>query len=121
MEVLEGALAGDAVRVVMEEALDTTARTISYSNYTAALPIVTGDTGSWRTRHLTKRAYILRSKVNLGEWLLRHMPGEIPADLGTKVLSFEMFKFLKAAMGMFLGCEEKEDGSEKKIEKEEKR
>ena len=43
------------------------------------------------------------------------MPGsEIPADLGTKVLSFEKFKFLEAAMGMFLGDEQKDDGSEKK-------
>ena len=45
---------------------------------------------------------------------LKHMPGtEIPADLGTKVLSFEKFKFLKAAMGMLLGSQ-KRDGSERK-------
>ena len=53
--------------------------------------------------------------MSLGHWLfLKHMPGtEIPADLGTKVLSFEKFKFLKAAMGMFLGSQ-KRDGSERK-------
>jgi hypothetical protein len=120
VEVLEGALAGDAVRVVMEEALDTTARAISYTDNTAALSIVTSENGSWRTRHLRKRAHILRSKVNQGEWLLRHMAGsEIPADLGTKVLAFEKFKFLKAAMGMFLGDEKKDDGSEEKKRKDE--
>ena len=120
VEVLEGALAGDAVRVVMEEALDTTARAISYTDNTAALSIVTSENGSWRTRHLRKRAHILRSKVNQGEWLLRHMAGsEIPADLGTKVLAFEKFKFLKAAMGIFLGDEKKDDGSEKKKRKDE--
>ena len=40
VEVLEGALAGDAVRMFMEEALDTTARAISYTDNTAALSIV---------------------------------------------------------------------------------
>ena len=57
VEVLEGALAGDAVRVVMEEALDVTARPVSHTDNTAALAIVAGDSGSWRTRHL-KRGHI---------------------------------------------------------------
>eukprot|EP00435_Cladocopium_sp_Y103_P029965 s4682_g7.t1 len=110
VEILEGALAGDAVRVVMEELLGITARAVSFTDNTAAVSIVTGDSGSWRTRHLRKRANVLRSKVNLGEWLLRHMPGsELPADLGTKVLSFEKFNFFKRLMGMFMGVEGKEE------------
>ena len=33
VEVLEGALAGDAVRVVMEEALDVTARPVPHGQH----------------------------------------------------------------------------------------
>ena len=125
VEILEGALSGDAVRVVLEEALDRKVRAVSHSDSTAAIAIVSGDTGSWRTRHLKKRAHILRSKVNMGDWLLRHIPGsELPADLGTKVLSFEKFRGHKILMGMFLGNEkeeiengEKKKGGKGKVEK----
>ena len=104
VEVLEGALAGDAIRVVMEEALNISARSVSFTDNTAALSIIAGDAGSWRTRHLKKRAHVLRSRINMGDWLIRHMAGsEIPADIGTKVLASERFNLLKKAMGMFLG------------------
>ena len=104
VEVLEGALAGDAIRVVMEEALNISARSVSFTDNTAALSIIAGDTGSWRTRHLKKRAHVLRSRINMGDWLIRHRAGsEIPADIGTKVLASERFNLLKKAMGMFLG------------------
>ena len=104
VEVLEGALAGDAVKVVLEEALDVCARSFSYTDSSAALATIAGNTGSWRTRHLRKRAFILRSKVLAGEWMIRHLPGaEMPADLGTKVLSVQKFNQHKETMGMFLG------------------
>eukprot|EP00435_Cladocopium_sp_Y103_P051127 s116_g15.t1 len=59
VEALEGALAGDALWVVLEDVLGIKARAISYiRTITAALAIVTGDSGSWRARHLKKRANI---------------------------------------------------------------
>ena len=120
VEILEGALSGDAVRVVLEEILDRKVRAVSFTDSTSALAIVTGDSGSWRTRHLKKRAHILRSKVELGDWLLRHLAGsELPADLGTKVLSYEKFRGHKVLMGMFLG-KESENG-EKRVEKSEEK
>jgi hypothetical protein len=119
VEVLEGALAGDAVRVVLEEALDLKAVAVSHTDNTAAIAIVVGESGSWRTRHLRKRANILKIKVTQGDWLLRHLPGsELPADLGTKVLASEKFKQHKINMGMFLGEEKNEDAKEKKEGKE---
>eukprot|EP00435_Cladocopium_sp_Y103_P004783 s2934_g1.t1 len=94
VEILEGALAGDAVRVVMEEALDEKCRAVSFTDNMASISIVTGD----------------RSQ---GDWLPRHMAGnELPADLGTKVLSSEKFKFHKVMMGMYLG-EDGKDGKKK--------
>ena len=103
VEVLEGALAGEAVKVVLEEALDVVSRSFSFTDSSAALAIIAGESGSWRTRHLRKRPHILRSKVLSGEWMLRHVAGsEMPADLGTKVLSVQKFVQHKHAMGMFL-------------------
>ena len=46
VEVLEGALAGDAVRVVLEEALDVKAVAVSHTDNTAAIVIVVGESGS---------------------------------------------------------------------------
>ena len=107
VEVLEGALAGEAVKVVLEEALDVVSRSFSFTDSSAALSIIAGESGSWRTRHLRKRAHILRSKVFSGEWMLRHVAGsEMPADLGTKVLSVLKFDQHKRAMGMFLETKE---------------
>jgi len=113
VEVLEGALAGEAVKVVLEEALDVVSRSFSFTDSSAALAIIAGESGSWRTRHLRKRPHILRSKVLSGEWMLRHVAGsEMPADLGTKVLSVQKFVQHKHAMGMFL--ENFEDFAEEK-------
>lgn len=90
--ILEGALSGDAARVVLEEALDIRARAVSHTDNTASISNITGDSGSWRTRHLKKRAHILKVKVTQGDWLLKHLAGtELPADLGAKVLSSEKF------------------------------
>ena len=58
VEILEGALAGDAVRMVLEEALDVKARAVSFTDNTASISIITADSGFWRTRHLKKRAHI---------------------------------------------------------------
>ena len=47
-----------------------------------------------------------------------HAGTEIPADLGTKVLSFEKFKFLKAAMGMVLGSQKEMEVREKRVKEQ---
>ena len=45
-----------------------------------------------------------------GDWLLRHLAGaDLPADLGTKVLSSEKFAKHKRLMGMYLGDDVKKD------------
>ena len=118
VEVLEGALAGDAVKVVLEKALDVCARSFSFTDSSAALSIIAGDTGSWRTRHVRKRAFILLSKVLTGEWMIRHLPGaDMLAHLGTKVLSVQKFNQHKETMGMFLGSLEKKEIEKRADEK----
>ena len=101
IEVMNGACSGDAVRVVLEEALNQRIIATSFSDSTSALSVITSDTGTWRTRHLRKRAGALRARVVAGDWLIKHLPGaEMPADLGTKALSIEKFNQLRILLGM---------------------
>ena len=101
IELMEGACSGEAVRVVLEEVWNVTAKVTSFTDNAAAITIVTSESGSWRTRHLRKRASAVRTKVLAGEWAVRYQPGaEMPADLGTKTLASERFEMLKRKMGM---------------------
>lgn len=105
VEILEGALAGDAVRVVLEEALDVKARAVSFTDNTASVAIVTGavDHGEHKaSKKNVPTSFEPKSFKETGFFLM-HRPGsELPADLGTKVLSQEKFKRLKVLMGMLL-------------------
>ena len=101
VEVMDAAGAGDAIRVVVEEALDISCRPTSFTDSSSALAIVAHESGSWRTRHLRKRAIALRDRVLGGDWMIRHLPGsQMPADVGTKVLPIEKFIYLKGLLGM---------------------
>lgn len=74
---------------------------INYTDSSAAMSIIASDSGSWWTRHLRKRAHGLRTRIQQGDWMIRHIPGaEMAADLGTKVLPMERFNQLKVLMGM---------------------
>ena len=101
VEIMEGVCSGEAIRVVMEEVLFVKVRSFAFTDSSSALAIVSGDSGSWRTRHLRKRAPALRARVLCADWLIQHLPGkEMPADIGTKILSVEKFEMLKKLMGM---------------------
>eukprot|EP00438_Fugacium_kawagutii_P013281 Skav218312 [mRNA] locus=scaffold2388:319282:320835:- [translate_table: standard] len=101
VEIMEGVCSGEAIRVVMEEMLSMKVRSITFTDSSSALAIISGDSGSWRTRHLRKRAQALRNRVLCADWLIRHLPGkEMPADIGTKILAKEKFDMLKRLMGM---------------------
>lgn len=73
----------------------------AHTDSTAALAIAVGESGSWKTRHLRRRAHSLRWRVARGDWLARHLPGaELPADIGTKALCHEKFVKFRGMMGM---------------------
>ena len=107
IELLESVNAGEAIRVVVEELLGEECRAKAHSDSTAALAISIGESGSWKTRHLRRKAQSMRWRVTKGDWVARHIPGaENPADLGTKALSSEKFERFKRAIGMGLFIEE---------------
>ncbi|CAE7446981.1 RE1 [Symbiodinium sp. CCMP2592] len=61
----------------------------------AAISLLTGSTGSWRTRHLRLRSAWIKEKVNAHEVHVRHEPGlSQRADIGTKPLPKERLKQL---------------------------
>ena len=114
IELMEGACCGEAVRVVVEEIMSSRVRAISFCDNAASVTIVTSDSGSWRARHLRKRAHVLRGRVGAGHWAVRFQSGlENPSDLGTKIISVERFRMLKEMMGMF-EADERSERTEKK-------
>jgi len=101
VEVMEGAVTTEALRVMVEELVDGPVRCWQFTDSSAALTIIVGDTASWRTRHLRKRARFLRWKALRGDVLMRHQPGsEMVADVGTKPLSAVKLKEHKQRLGM---------------------
>ena len=103
LEMMEGAVMTEAVRVVVEEVMGRRALTWQLTDSAAALAIVAGETASWRTRHLRKRARYLRWKIARGDVALRHCPGvTMLADLGTKPLQAIRLNDLKLGMGMWI-------------------
>ena len=93
----------EAARVLVEEILEKRVAAWQLTDSSAALAIVAGDTSSWKTRHLRKRARYLRLKVSRGEIALRHCPGlTMVADIGTKPLHAPRLETLKESMGMYM-------------------
>jgi len=105
---------------------------MGYTDSQAALLILSGDGGSWRTRHLRMKASFARQLLQGGVWTLQHVAGEkMIADLGTKVLAGPRMTMLKEELGMTSAegeegaaedrkkDEEKEEDTAEKIQKEE--
>ena len=103
VEVMEGAVMAEAIRVVVEEFEEGRVQCWQYTDSSSALAIVAGETASWKTKHLRKRAKYLRWKVSRGDVALRHGPGSsMIADLGTKPLAASRLEQLKEGLGMIV-------------------
>jgi len=101
VEIMEGATMADSVRVVIEELVGERVRCWQFTDSASALSIVSGDSASWRTRHLRKRARFLRWRALRGDVVMRHQPGsEMVADIGTKALASVRLKELKGRLGL---------------------
>ena len=113
LEVVEGFALGEATAVLVEEA-ETEVLRMGFTDSQAALAIMTGEGGSWRTRHLRMRAMYARQLIQKGVWTLQHIAGErMLADLGTKALTASRMTMLKEELGMVSQGEEEEKGEEK--------
>lgn len=101
VEVMEGAVATEALRVMVEEVIGGQIRFWQFTDSFSALTIIIGDTAPWRTRHLRKRARFLRWKAVRGDVLMRHQPGaQMVAEMGTKPQSAVKIKEHKLRLGV---------------------
>ena len=89
---------------LVEELEEKPAELRLYSDSNAALAIVNGSSGSWRTRHLRIRAAALSEAVKLGDVQLQHVPGQsLVADGFTKQLGASPFGRFKESLGLYGG------------------
>ena len=121
LEIIEGFTLGESTSVVFEEVMGDFSKVL-WSDSQSALAALSGEGGSWRTRHLRMRAMYARQLVSQGSWGVHHCPGEeMVADMGTKPLASVRLKFLKNKAGMDeVKIEEerlREDEEEEKFEK----
>ena len=85
---------------LVEELEESPAELRLYSDSSAALAIVNGSSGSWRTRHLRIRAAALTEAVQQGAIQLQHVPGQsLVADGFTKQLGASPFGRFKESLG----------------------
>ena len=121
-ELMEAVNAGESVRVLIEEFYGKKILAIAHTDSASALSITTGDSGAWKTRHLRLKAAALKWRVQQGDWVVKHRPGDqMPADAGTKVLTVEKFQRLRVMLGMKELVKEEEKIEEKIEEKKEEK
>ena len=88
LSVMDGVAATRRVSSLVEELEEKGGEERLFSDSAAAISIVSGSSGSLRTRHLRLRASALTEAVRNKEFLLQHCPGQfLVADGFTKQLS----------------------------------
>ena len=101
MSMLEGLTALRCVKSVVSMVQSGPLEGRMYSDSTAGISIVSGTTGSWRTRHLKIRAQGLHEAVDRGETTLEHQPGKLlVADGMTKQLQGMLLRHFIQALKM---------------------
>ena len=108
LSLMEGVVASKGVSSLVEELEEKSGEKRLYSDSSAAIAIINGSSGSWRTRHLRMRAHALSGSVKEKEIILQHFPGKfLVADGFTKQLAASLFRRFKENLRI-LGEEGKE-------------
>ena len=101
MALMEGLIALRCVKSIVQMIHHGKVEGRMFSDSTAAISIVSGTTGSWRTRHLRIRAQGLREALDRGETTLDHLSGKLlVADGFTKQLQGALLKQYVQALKM---------------------
>ena len=101
IEGIEGTLMGYSVKDLIVELSGKDPGIELHIDNQAALSLLQGSSGSWRTRHLRLRSSWIRERVTEGEVTTVHEPGDTQrADIGTKPLSKERLSNLITLWGM---------------------
>ena len=101
LAMMEGVTASRGVSSLVEELEECSCEKYLFSDSSAAIAIVNGSSGSWRTRHLRMRSSILTEAVRNKELYLQHFPGKfLVADGLTKQLSNVLFRRFKDGLNL---------------------
>ena len=101
VEGIEGTLMGLSVRDLVTELHGCVPVLQLHVDNQAAIALLQGSSGSWRTRHLRLRSSWFRERASLGEVTIVHEPGDSQrADIGTKPLPKERLLHLVQLWGM---------------------
>ncbi|CAE7217810.1 GIP [Symbiodinium microadriaticum] len=85
IEALEGCLLATSVVDIVTDIWGQEPKLVVKVDNNSAVQLMTGSTGSWRTRHLRVRSAWLRERIRGGNVTVQHEPGITQlADLGTK-------------------------------------
>ena len=101
MSMLEGLTALRCIKSIVDMLQPTPSEGRMFSDSMAGISIVSGTTGSWRTRHLRIRAQGLHEAIERGETTLEHQSGKIlVADGMTKQLQGNLLRHFVQALKM---------------------
>eukprot|EP00435_Cladocopium_sp_Y103_P069412 s890_g33.t1 len=111
LSLMDGTAATRGVASLVEELEEKKSEKRLFSDSSAAIAIVNGSSGSWRTRHLRLRASALTEAVRSKEILLQHYPGQfLVADGFTKQLSASLFRRFKEGLNLVGSAAQNVDG-----------
>ena len=101
VEGIEGTLMGLSVRDLVKELNSQVPLLQLHVDNQAAIALLQGSSGSWRTRHLRLRSSWFRERATAGEVVIVHEPGDSQrADLGTKPLPGDRLQHLVSLWGV---------------------
>ena len=101
VESIEGALMGYSVQDLLYELTGVSPKLEIHIDNQAALALLCGSTGSWRTRHLRLRSSWVKERITNGEIVVVYEPGESQrVDIGTKPLARDRLLQLVGQWGM---------------------
>ena len=119
-EGIEGMTMGDSCDVLVMDIHDRAYAKLLKVDNTAAVSLLTENSGSWRTRHLRLRASHLRWRFGRLDWMVEAIPGEDQlADIGTKPLSASRLEDLRKMMNLEERLKEEEKSEEVERDQEE--
>ncbi|CAE7842546.1 GIP [Symbiodinium microadriaticum] len=96
IEALEGCLLATSVVDIVADIWGEEPKLVVKVDNNSAVQLMTGSTGSWRTRHLRVRSAWLRERIRCGNVIVQHEPGVTQlADLGTKPMPRQRLEDLR--------------------------
>jgi hypothetical protein len=98
---MHGLTLGECILPLISELSETEVSPTLYTDNMAALAVISGEGGNWKSRHLKMRAAGIRERVESKAWEIYHIAGKYnTSDLGTKALQGPRIRELLELLNM---------------------